>query len=137
MKTLEQFKTEILIEKVKSTYQDDSLYELRHNTEMKIKYDFFTSEERPFNIYVELAYKIIKQKMVLKLCRELLKKGKITDEHYAEYFTESIKTARQVLVKLRPKVLEETKKWDKEKKVNLLNNEDLGPYFKDWFINNQ
>lgn len=134
MKTLNEFKTEILINKVRKSERDNSMDELRELIEMKIRYTDYKEDGLPYVLLIRMTSKIIDRKLTLKLCLELNKKGHLTDFNYAGYFRIQIANARKALVKLRPLVIEETKEWPAERKQSDLDEPDLQPFLKGWYL---
>lgn len=147
MKTLEEFKNEILFREIHLTERSDEAFDkLIENAEFLVKHlkDEPSEGDCSYMLFRKLALRVNERKLLIKLCAELKKKGvweslqwgsvKSNDLYYEDHFKREIGKATGLMKKLRPYILKYVATWSLERKMIDINEPEFSQYLSGWFL---
>ena len=141
MKTNE-FITKLLLEAIHQEECSNNFHEVYKKAERIVRWKFDDREDPSYVLMHQMINCIRRLKNMVSLCNHLNKKGiKVEygcipkeENYYIDIFRSRVTKGRDILRKLRPYVLEYTKNFNKERKLQDLNDPKLNPFLKGWYI---
>lgn len=153
MKDLEAFKNKILFSEIHQAERDGKLYEMTEAARFKLTYykhrelDTIKIEDTEQLLPVffdKTAMQIVNYEYLILLCKDLQNKKYVSSQYwinstddynqYIDYFKKNIASAKKILVKLRPHMLEYCQTWTAKRKQMDIDKPEIGHFYKDWYI---
>jgi hypothetical protein len=150
MKDLEAFKYQILFAEIHEELYSDRDHRFRKLCDdagflTRHKYEPSDSDGC-YILYLKLAGAVIRKEMLIALCKELKRKigpeswkslhgvwNEGDETYYEDRFAGQIETAKKLMTKLKPFVIDYTKTWTSERKQMDLDKPE-GRFFKSWYL---
>ncbi len=145
MKDITKFKDEILFREINNEERFSSIYKHQQAAEKIVRWkeDRIEGADHSPIIFAQLAKSIIYLENIILLCAEFKKRGvwdslqgcvHLEDNYYEDNFKSKIADAKKIMKKLRPYILEYTKNWSVERKLRDLYDEEIGKYYRHWYL---
>jgi hypothetical protein len=150
MKDLAEFKNRILFNEIHDEFYSDRdarFSEICDDASFLVRHNFEKSDsDGCYILYCKLAGAVIRKEMLIALCKDLKQTlgpegwkslhGVWNDgdeTYYEDQFSIQIESAKKLMLKLRPFVIDYTKSWTAERKQMDLNKPE-GRFMKGWYL---
>jgi hypothetical protein len=150
MKDLEVFKNKILFSAIHDelySERDHTFTEVCESASFLVRHKFVPSgSDGCYILYLKLAGAVIRKEMLIALCKDLKQTigpeswkslhgvwNEGDETYYEDRFSDQIETAKKLMTKLKPFVIDYTKTWTFERKQMDLDKPE-GRFFKSWYV---
>ena len=143
---LENFKDEILFDAIHATERSNDFKKLCDETEILLVLKGRSSDgNTAYGLFFQIASGVIHREKLTQLCKDIKTRvgpdkwkalhgvwNEGDENYYQEWFAKEIHKGKQLMLKLRPYVLEQTKTWTVNRKQDDLVKPE-GRFLKGWY----